>query len=242
MLNAALFGAIAAGQSSAQPPDLPLPEEERLPTPLNTKSATTATFNSIVGGAQPGDRINLANGNYGLKTISVSGTQANPIVVRSTTLHQAVFSRITITGNWVIVSGVDMNGGSLTAQALSINGSNVRLTRSLIRNGGRIINIGAGAHDILIDHCNINNFADRMILLADPKDQKRITFARCWVHTMVNGGSLDTCHAFAWAEENLFREKHEDTVMRLNYIGPGEATVGNSDFVHHKGSRIDLRL
>ena len=43
MLNAALFGAIAAGQSSA-PPAATLPEDEPLPAATATLNATTANF------------------------------------------------------------------------------------------------------------------------------------------------------------------------------------------------------
>ena len=109
MLNAALIGSIAASNAVDARP-VPLPEDEPLPTPLTTTSGTTSNFDGLLGSggtAQPGGRINLASGSYGNRTIAVSGTQANPIQVRATTLHGAVFTRLLITGNHVIVSGVD---------------------------------------------------------------------------------------------------------------------------------------
>jgi hypothetical protein len=107
----------------------------------------------------------------------------------------------------------------------------------MIRNGARGVNVGEAVTDVLIDHCEIHRTSDRMFMLADPKDQQRITIARCWIHEMVGGGSLGTSHGFAWAEENFYREKHHDIVARLNYVGPGEAgSETNSDFIHHKGS------
>lgn len=220
------------------PPPSTLPEDDELPTPLATKTANNSvTFDSVVGGAQPGDRINLGSANYGGKTISVNGTAANPIVVRASTLHGAVFSSLNITGNWIIVSAVDVNPNSLTSNAVTFGGGNNRITRSLVRNCVRSFSFNAGAHDILIDHCNVNNVSDRGFNLADPKNQRRITFARCWVHTLVAGGTLSTCHFFSWNEENQYREQPFDTVVRFNYIGPGEASGGSSDFLHHKGSK-----
>lgn len=217
--------------SAAPEPPSTLAEDVRLPTPLVTKNATTTNISTVLSGAQPGDRINLNNGSYGALTISASGTQANPIVIRAANLHQATSETISVTGSWVIVSGLDITG------SFRGNGSNIRCTRCLIHGSSLGFQAGPGAHDILVDHCEVYGTVDRMFYLADPKDQLRITVARCWCHSLSSGGSTPGSHGFLWADENVFREKpHDYIIVRLNYIGPGLSGDPSSDWVHDKQS------
>ena len=85
MLNAALFGAIAAGQSSA-PPAATLPEDEPLPAATATLNATTANFDSVYASAAAGNHIVLANGSYGTKTLNRTFPAGNPLVIRAQNL------------------------------------------------------------------------------------------------------------------------------------------------------------
>jgi hypothetical protein len=219
-----------------------LPEDEPLPTPLSTTAVTTANFNAVLaagGSATAGTRVTLANGAYGARTIGVSGTAANPIQVVATTLLGPTFTALTITGQHVIVCGVTVNRGAAveTGAALSIDGSNVRVTRCIIANGAHCVDWGPGVFDTMVDHCDLSRSREFVTWLAFPKDQRRITVARCWVHHLVGGGGTPDCMGFTWNGENFYREVPHDIVVRLNYCGPGEGGETTDDYVHHKGSK-----
>jgi hypothetical protein len=218
-----------------------LQEEVRLPPANNTLNAEPSNFDSVYASAAAGNHIVLANGKYGSKTLNRTFPSGNRLVVRAQNLLGATFSTLTVSGGGQIVSGVTIDRGATTetGAALYVNASNVRVTRSVLRNGATALRVGRAVTDVLLDHCETQRSRDRMFILDDPKDQQRITIARCWVHELLAGGSMGTSHAFAWADENGSREKHHDIVVRLNYIGPGLAPQPevNSDWVHHKGSK-----
>ena len=208
MLNAALFGAIAAGQSGA-PPAATLPEDEPLPTPLNTVAGTTSNFDSLLGSsgtASPGTRITLANGSYGTKTIAVSGTSANPIQVVATPQFGPVFTGLIFTGNHIIMSGVTANRGtsSETGHCVQFTGSNIRFTRGRVTNGGRGFLWNSDATDTLVDHCEVSRTRIGMFDLNGPIRQRRLTVARCWCHTPLPSSdtAVTTSHYFQWAGLN----------------------------------------
>ena len=231
MLTAALFGAIAAGQSGA-PPAATLPEDEPLPAPLNTVAGTTSNFDSLLGSsgtATPGTRITLANGSYSTKTIAVSGTPANPIQVVATAQFGPAFTGIIITGNHIIVSGVKVDRGtnSETGHSVEFHGSNIRFTRGRVTNGGRSFTTRPGAADILVDHCEISRTRISMFTLVNPITMRRITVARCWMHTPLPSSdtAVTTSHYFSWCGVNTQREQPVDTIVRFNYVGPGSASV-----------------
>ena len=92
MLNAALFGAIAAGQSGA-PPAATLPEDEPLPAATATLNATAANFDSVYASAAAGNHIVLANGSYGTETLSRTFPSGNRLVIRAQTPSSARLSR-----------------------------------------------------------------------------------------------------------------------------------------------------
>jgi hypothetical protein len=75
--------------------------------------------------------------------------------------------------------------------------------------------------------------------LAFPKDQRRITVARCWVHELLPGGAENFSMGFAWNGENFDREVPHNITVRLNYCGPGVAGAPEvtNDIIHHKGSQ-----
>jgi hypothetical protein len=240
MLNAALFGAIAAGQSSA-PPAATLPEDEPLPAATATLNATTATFDSVYASAAAGNHIVLANGSYGTKTLSRTFPSGNRLVIRAQNPLGATFTSLTISGSGQIISGVNIDLGSTndTGRTCGMNASNVRLTRCKLSNGARSVSFGAGVTDILIDHCDRSRTRLTMFDLADPKDQLRITVARCWCHDLVGLSTNSQSHCFGWAGENVYREKHENIIVRFTHCGPGLASsvTPSSDWIHHKGSK-----
>ena len=232
--NGVLNYTILNQQSAVLPEDLPLP------TPTATTPGNTGNFDSLLGSsgsALPGHRITLAAGSYGNKTIARSGTQANPLQIVASPQFGPVFTGLTINGEWVIVSGVDVNGGAAdTGSKLVISGSNTRFTRSRVRNGGYMVLIGANATDVLIDHCDIHRSNDRMFYLSEPRNQRRITVARCWTHELLNGGAVpDNSLMFAWNDNNVYREIDHVIIVRLNYIGPGLAAGATfTDWIHDK--------
>lgn len=217
-----------------------LPEDAALPSASATLNATTSNFNTVYASASAGDHIILANGNYGAKTLSRSFAANNRIVIRAQNLHGATFTTLTISGNGHIVSGVTVDRGSTTetGATLILNGSNIRVTRSIIRNGGEAVLWGAGSADTLVDHCHISRWRDRGFNLADPKSAVRMTIARCWVHDMLLGGNLSSNHCYAFADELLYRSKQIHAVVRLNYNGPGIPSGVSSDYIHNKVSRV----
>jgi hypothetical protein len=77
-----------------------------------------------------------------------------------------------------------------------------------------------------------------MFWLNDPKDQQRITVARCWCHELLEASSSpdDASMGFVWSDQNIYREKNPHIVVRLTYIGPGTAPVTFPDYVHDKVS------
>jgi hypothetical protein len=192
----------------------------------------------VYASAAAGSHIVLANGNYGARTLNRSFPSGNRLVVRAQNQLGATFTSMQISGSGQIVSGVVVDRGAAVANGtcLTVGGSNVRFTRGAVRNGGTSLLFGAGITDALIDHCQVHRFRDRATSLADPKDQRRITVARCWFHEILEGNDpFSNC--FAWGAENIYREREIDIVVRFCYAGPGIAAgVPENDYVHHKTS------
>jgi hypothetical protein len=222
------------------PPSLVLPEDEPLPQAAKTLEATPQTFDSVYAGAGPGDHIVLTAGAYGSKALNQSFPADRRLVIRAQRLLGATFSRLEV-GSGHIVSGVTVDRGhnSETGAALWIKGSDVRFTRGKALNGAQCVKIGPGASSILVDHCDVSRSRELMWWLDYPKDQRRITVARCWVHELLPGGSNNYSMGFAWNGENVYRETPHDITVRLNYVGPGVASKPEviNDVLHHKGSQ-----
>jgi hypothetical protein len=86
-------------------------------------------------------------------------------------------------------------------------------------------------------------FRNRAFNLGHPKDQKRITIARCWAHSILTStdptqpGQDQYSNCFAWGDQNIYREKEIDIVVRFCYAGPGvQGGATENDYVHHKTS------
>src|SRR3954467_6821634 len=96
--------------------------------------------------AQPGDVLTMTNGTWTNQRIQFAGngTSSLPITLRAQTPGQVVLngnSKINISGNWLVVDGLDFNGGALAADdhIVEFRGSlgeanNSRLTNSAIIN------------------------------------------------------------------------------------------------------------
>jgi hypothetical protein len=218
--------------------DSGLPEEAPLPAPKNVVTVSNASqLNAAVQNAAAGDHIVLASGSYGSVTLSRDFPADNRLVIRAQTLLGAKFTSLVIAGDGIIVSGVSVDVSGESGQVVRIDGSNVRLTRCAVRNGGYSVVYGPGVHDVLVDHCDISRSRDQMFWLQHPADQKRLTVARNWVHELLPGGDPLFSLAFNWMGANAYRERHEDIIVRLNYMGPGLGKPDTfAEYIHHKGS------
>jgi poly(beta-D-mannuronate) lyase len=132
--------------------------------------AGSAALGAALAGAQPGDCLVLADGNYTFPVIGKTGTEAAPIVVRAANRGKAVVNTGTIhflKAAHVVLEGLDITtaGGSSSVSNGGSNGMIVgftdsehcRLTRSRLHPGGAPaerdwIVVSGVAHHNRIDH------------------------------------------------------------------------------------------
>lgn len=92
--------------------------------------ADNTNFQALINAAVPGEIIELTTGNYAAAVFqNVAGTRANPIVVRPANLgaRPVVTGQWIVTGcSWLVLDGMDSNGGRLFMQGES---HHVRATR-----------------------------------------------------------------------------------------------------------------
>ncbi len=110
--------------------------------------SSSSALNTAVAGAQPGDCIVLANGNYSAFTITADGTSSLPITISAANRGSATINSgiLRLNGaNWVVLDGLKItsSGGTTTLDGesrqviVSIAGSNnCRLTRLTFRPTG----------------------------------------------------------------------------------------------------------
>ncbi|GAB4189908.1 MAG: polysaccharide lyase 6 family protein [Phycisphaeraceae bacterium] len=98
-------------------------------------------FNSAVSSANPGDTITLANGVWTNTHLdfATNGTSGNPVTLRAETPGSVVFngnSRLSISGDWLVVDGLKFQGGSLSSDqhVIEFRGSNGNATNSRLTN------------------------------------------------------------------------------------------------------------
>jgi hypothetical protein len=99
------------------------------PTPINTRSATSATLASVLSSAVAGDRIECSSsaGAYsGTYTSTVDGTAARPIVIVALS-GATLTGDINLNGDWTAVDGFTVTGATSKIQ---INGDHCRVTRN----------------------------------------------------------------------------------------------------------------
>lgn len=122
---------------------------------------------SAAAGASPGDEIVLADGTYtnsGAVSFSASGSSGFPITLRAATPGSVVLKgtiSLTVSGNWLIVSGLRFDSARNTVGLLSLNAaSDTRVTQCAFVNSGstasvfdRMLRIENGSTRTRIDHC-----------------------------------------------------------------------------------------
>jgi poly(beta-D-mannuronate) lyase len=108
--------------------------------------STAAQIATAMQTAQPGDVLIMANGNWTNQRIQFAGfgTAAAPITLRAQTPGQVILngnSKINISGQWLVVDGLDFDGGALASDDHIVEfrgskgeASNSRFTNSAIIN------------------------------------------------------------------------------------------------------------
>jgi hypothetical protein len=108
---------------------------------------------SALNKAQPGDHIVLTNGRYSGFTVSRSGQEGNPIVIRAAnTLAAKVSGKILLRGNDVYVVGVDVTNGNVV-----IEGTRDRISRSRLRSPWTAVRVENSARSAIVDHNEIDS-------------------------------------------------------------------------------------
>jgi len=122
---------------------------------------------SAAAGSSPGDEIVLADGFYsnaGAVSFATSGSSGSPVTLRAATPGGVVLSgtvALTVTGNWLVVSGLRFDSARNTAGLLSLDAAfDTRVTQCAFINSGstasvfdRMLRIENGAARTRIDHC-----------------------------------------------------------------------------------------
>ena len=209
-----------------------LPEDEPLPRPHRVLVAADARdLTAAIAAAKPGDHITLADGVYGDFTISADFPRSRRLVVRAQTPLAARFTSLTIAGSGIVVDGVSIDTGSLSAPAaLTITGREVRVTRFRSRNGESAIRL-EGAVDALIDRCELSHYSWRGVF-ADGETRRPIV-SRCWVHSgVINPTGRDLLSAVALGNVWPDRFAPVGAIVRFNYF----ERLAKGDYIHLKSS------
>ena len=163
----------------------PAGAEPPLPPCLKTvRVATTAELATAVGAAVPGDCVVLADGSYSFPTITRTGTEAAPIVIRAANRGKAVMNAGVLhllDSAYVVVEGLDitspggpstvLNGGSNGMLVAFTDSHHCRLTRSRLHPAGPpeerdwIVISGEKAHHNRIDHNDLGPVTVRANML-----------------------------------------------------------------------------
>lgn len=124
--------------------------------------ATTGELSSAVSSASPGDTIEMKDGNWGAVTVNGKGSDGHPIVVRAQTPGKAMMtSSITISGEWVTVSGLNFQGvKGGNPPVIFENAAHCRFTDGAIvncSNSGRLVHFRLPGTYNRFDHSYISN-------------------------------------------------------------------------------------
>ena len=109
-------------------------------TAMEFPVASAADISVAMQSAQPGDTLIMANGDWTDQQISFAGDGAvgNPITLRAQTPGMVKLngsSRLSISGDWLVVDGLNFEGGSLNSgHVVEFRGSNGHATNSRFTN------------------------------------------------------------------------------------------------------------
>ncbi len=131
----------------------------KIPAPIRTIDVSNdSQLLSALNSAEAGDHIVLADGSYSGFTVSKSGQDSKPIVLRSANLHGATFTGgIQISGDHIWLVGMDM-----WTNGIVVSGRNVRISRNYFKSSiGPAIFADKSSRNVEIDH---NEHAGGMII------------------------------------------------------------------------------
>ena len=163
-----------AAPAEAGPPATPPPTAAEPPLPPCTRTTPVTSSGELataIAGAQPGECVVLADGNYTFPTITRTGTETAPIVIRAANRGKAVVGSGVIhllNSAYVVLEGLDitspgasstfLNGGSNGMLVAFTDSHHCRLTRSRLHPMGGVVErdwiviSGMQAHHNRIDH------------------------------------------------------------------------------------------
>lgn len=177
-----------------------------------TKSATTANFASVMAGAVAGDVIVLAAGTYTLSGFAWTspGTSGSPVVIRGSGIGSTIL--VDSTG-----TVIDLNGGYVTFEDLTIRGSQVdsgtdATSMGVVMNSGTPTNVcfrrvkfdgcdqgikvwAVHSVGLLVYDCDFvgNNTWDKTYTIPDGQSYPNLTWNDTGVHMPGDGNCVWNC-------------------------------------------------
>ena len=120
--------------------------------------SSAAAVASVIEKLRPGDAVVMANGEWKDQSVEISGTgtQKKPITLRAETPGQVVLtghSSITVTGKWVVVSGLHLKDGNGSSNGIMMSGSHCRLTETAVDGGTYKFFVHLAGVENRMDHC-----------------------------------------------------------------------------------------
>jgi hypothetical protein len=123
----------------------------KIPAAVRTVNVSNSSqLSSALSSAQPGDHIVLADGTYGGFSVSRNGASGRPIVIRAANVLGArITGNVNLSGDFVWLIGIESTGSQY---AVSITGSDNRVSRSRFRTTGTSVRTTGTALRATIDH------------------------------------------------------------------------------------------
>src|SRR5437588_108013 len=102
--------------------------------------ASATDIEGLADHIAPGDTIVLSDGEWKDQSLHLRGrgTEDRPIVYRAQTPGKVVLSgasTVTIAGDWLVISGINLKDGHDKADAIAISGKHCRLTDCAVVGG-----------------------------------------------------------------------------------------------------------
>ena len=158
---------------------------------VSNASQLAAAINTINTTSAAGHHIVLANGDYsGTYTIYAQGTQANPIVIRSSTfLGARLTGSVNISGSWVIFRGITgyINIASTVVGSTTYRANNCRVSRCIYASGDKLF-IQGGASYSCVDRCEFIGDSGYKIQIR-PRGGLDNTLRNCLVWNLIRGNN-----------------------------------------------------
>lgn len=189
---------------------------------------STVELHSALNNVLPGDTLLLANGTYDGFTITRSGKENNPIIIRAANILQVKFSsKISIDADYVWVVGMDMQ-----ANPIHVNGRGIRVSQNRFGKVDFPILVNASARNATIDHNeidhqdtgeNANRRGIRMNYKSDGSDYNHHIH-----HNYLHNTLGENNNAIVSSENGHMKDVNTGTLIEYNLVAdwPGGRCVG----------------